>query len=154
MQTCCSSVHTKNATLGASRTVAKTASCKTIRGRDPVDGIGSIPRSMISTKGLELTNFINPDLTWKTVSKGYRSATRRSRKQLDRSPKSDADLPDKGTESPSEITVSESEKVDIFLHILFETKCTVLCLSCCFFFLLMICISFVAWSSSPWTAIQ
>ncbi|XP_062120346.1 uncharacterized protein LOC133834684 [Humulus lupulus] len=67
---------------------------------------------MISAKGLEPTNFINPDLTWKTVSKGYRRSSRRSRKPVDRSPKSDAET-DKGTESPSETTVSESEKLGV-----------------------------------------
>lgn len=93
----------------SSRKEVTTASCKTCGGRPPVDGIGSMSASMISAKGLELTNFINPDLTWKTVSKGYRSSTRRSRKPIDRSPKSDADLQDKGEDT----IVSESEKLGV-----------------------------------------
>ncbi|XP_015878413.3 uncharacterized protein LOC107414754 [Ziziphus jujuba] len=67
---------------------------------------------MISAKGLELTNFINPHLTW-TVSKGYKRSTRRSRKQIDRSPKFDGDLADKGGENPLDPTVSESEKLGV-----------------------------------------
>lgn len=110
MQACfCSCTGVVNTTLVSSRKEGTTASCKTCGGRPPVDGIGSMSASMISAKGLELTNFINPDLTWKTVSKGYRSSTRRSRKPIDRSPKSDADLQDKGEDT----IVSESEKVDI-----------------------------------------
>lgn len=113
MQACiCTCTGVVNTTLVSSIKHVTTASCKTCGGRSPVDGIVSISASMISAKGLELTNFINPDLMWKTVSKGYRRSTRRSRKPIDRSPKSDADLTDKGAESPSETTVSESEKVD------------------------------------------
>ncbi|CAN1267518.1 hypothetical protein LINPERPRIM_LOCUS12839 [Linum perenne] len=34
----------------------------------------------MSTVSLELKNFINPELTWKAVAKGYRSSSRRTRK--------------------------------------------------------------------------
>ncbi|PON58177.1 hypothetical protein PanWU01x14_167760 [Parasponia andersonii] len=68
---------------------------------------------MISAKGLELKSFIDPGLTWKNDTKGYRRSTRRSRKPIERSPRSDADLTDKGAESPSETTVSESEKLGV-----------------------------------------
>lgn len=100
-----------------------TAACKTCGGSS-VDGIESISASMISAKGLELTNFINPHLTWKKVPKGYRRSTRRSRKPVDRSPKFDADLADKGTENSLDTTVSESEKVDIAYLFLYLLLCS------------------------------
>lgn len=58
---------------------------------------------------VELTKVISPDLNWK-VSKGYRSAPRRSRKPVDRIQKLGAELLAKRARSPSETTVSESEK--------------------------------------------
>lgn len=100
-----------------------TAACKTCGG-SPVDGIGSLSARMISAKGLELTNFINPHLTWKKVSKGYRRSTRRSRKTVDRSPKFDADLAYRGTENSLDTTVSESEKVDIVCLFLYFLLCS------------------------------
>lgn len=98
-----------------------TAACKTCGG-STVDGIGSLSARMISAKGLELTNFINPHLTWKKVSKGYRRSTRRSRKTVDRS--ADADLTYRGTENSLDTTVSESEKVDIVYLFLYFLLCS------------------------------
>ncbi|KAL3521555.1 hypothetical protein ACH5RR_019704 [Cinchona calisaya] len=49
------------------------ASCKNCGGRSLVDGIGPISRSMLGTVGLEVTKSINPELSWKTVTKGKRS---------------------------------------------------------------------------------
>lgn len=108
-------------TLVSSRKQVTTETCKTCGG-SPVDGIGSISASMISAKGLELSNFINPQLTW-TVSKGYKRSTRRSRKLIDRSPKFDGDPADKGAENPLDSTVSESEKVAIACLFLFLLVC-------------------------------
>lgn len=48
------------------------ASCKSCGGRFLVDGIGPLSRSMLGTVGLEVTNSINCELSWKTV-KGKRS---------------------------------------------------------------------------------
>lgn len=91
-----------------------TATCKTCSVEPLVDGIGSIPKRMISTAGLELTNFINPDLTWKTVAKGNRSATRRTRKPGGRFLNMGADITDNNVCKRAEDTaVSESEKVTI-----------------------------------------
>ncbi|PQQ20620.1 proline--tRNA ligase chloroplastic/mitochondrial [Prunus yedoensis var. nudiflora] len=49
----------------------------------------------------------------KQVIKGYRSAPRRSRKPVDRSQKLGAELAEKSARSPSETTVSESEKLGV-----------------------------------------
>lgn len=69
---------------------------------------------MISTAGLELTNFINPDLTWKTVAKGNRSATRRTRKPGGRFLNMGADITDNNVCKRAEDTaVSESEKLGV-----------------------------------------
>lgn len=47
-------------------------SCKSCGGRFLVDGVGPLSRSMLGTVGLEVTNSINCELSWKTV-KGKRS---------------------------------------------------------------------------------
>lgn len=69
---------------------------------------------MMNTVRVELTEAISTNLNWK-ISKGYRSAPRRSRKPVDRSQK----LEEKSARSPSETTVSESEKVNIAQLFLF-----------------------------------
>lgn len=86
-------------------------------GRPSVDGMGSVSVSgnMMSTVGLELANFLNDDLSWKRVSKGSRSASRRVRKPV-------LEIADKTTRRADDTTVSESEKVDIanlFIHSFF-----------------------------------
>ncbi|XP_022738864.1 uncharacterized protein LOC111291412 [Durio zibethinus] len=90
-----------------------TASCKTCSGRPLVDGIGSVSSGMMSTVGLELTNFINPNLTWKTVSKGNRSGTRRTRKPGVKSLTIGMGLLDKNGKMSEDVTVSESEKLGV-----------------------------------------
>ncbi|XP_022724205.1 uncharacterized protein LOC111280924 [Durio zibethinus] len=68
---------------------------------------------MMSTVGLELTSFINPDLTWKTVSKGNRSGTRRTRKPGAKSLTMGMGLADENAGTVEEVTVSESEKLGV-----------------------------------------
>ncbi|XWS61215.1 hypothetical protein CRYUN_Cryun07bG0106500 [Craigia yunnanensis] len=72
---------------------------------------------MMSTIGLELTSFINPDLTWKTVSKGNRSGTRRTRKpgaeSLTMGMGLGMGLADKNARTAEDVTVSESEKLGV-----------------------------------------
>lgn len=92
-----------------------TASCKTCGGITLVNGIETPSASMMGTVGLELTNFINPELTWKTVAKGNRSATRRSRKPASKNSKMNSDQADKGARKTENPSVSESEKV-AFAH--------------------------------------
>ena len=101
--------------LELSRAQLATASCKTCGGISLVNGIGSPSTSMMGTVGLELTNFINPELTWKTVAKGNRSASRRSRKPKSKNSKMSADQADKGPRNTDNSSVSESEKV-VFSH--------------------------------------
>ncbi|XP_058224301.1 uncharacterized protein LOC131333674 isoform X2 [Rhododendron vialii] len=84
--------------------------CKTC-GRSSIEGMGHSCANMLDTSNLERTNFMDPELTWKTVKKGFRSSSRRSRKpartlnvvvqQVDKSSK-------RGKPS-----VSESEKLGV-----------------------------------------
>lgn len=101
--------------LEQSRACTATASCKTCGGEPSVNGIGSPSASMMGAVGLELTNFINPELTWKTVAKGNRSSTRRSRKPASRNTKMGVGQADKSANKTENPSVSESEKVT--LHI-------------------------------------
>lgn len=80
-----------------------------------MDGIRFISQSMMNTVRVELTNSISPDLSW-NVSKGYRSAPRR-RKPVDKGQKL-GEPANRSTKSPSETTVSESEKVSTLVHCL------------------------------------
>lgn len=68
---------------------------------------------MMGTVGLELTNFINPELTWKTVAKGNRSASRRSRKPASRNSKMGAGQADRSPKKTENGSVSESEKLGV-----------------------------------------
>ncbi|XP_043726192.1 uncharacterized protein LOC122672757 isoform X2 [Telopea speciosissima] len=90
-----------------------TASCKTCGGKPLVDGRASLSGSMLSTGLLELTSVINPELTWKTISKGNRSASRRARKPISRNYKRSGDLFDRDPEKVEEMPVSESEKLGV-----------------------------------------
>ncbi|XP_042475992.1 uncharacterized protein LOC122057791 [Macadamia integrifolia] len=90
-----------------------TASCKTCGGKPLVDWGGSLSGSMVSTGGLELTSVINPDLTWKTVSKGNRSASRRARRPISRNCQRSGTLIDKDPEKVEDMPVSESEKLGV-----------------------------------------
>ncbi|GAV76296.1 hypothetical protein CFOL_v3_19771 [Cephalotus follicularis] len=110
LTTCtCTGTRDRPSTLVSSRKKGTAASCKTCHGMPLVNGIGSISTSMMSAVGLELTNFINPDLTWKTVSKGSRSTMRRPRKPVSRNLCVGVELADKNGERV-ENYVSESEK--------------------------------------------
>ncbi|KAK2653968.1 hypothetical protein Ddye_013824 [Dipteronia dyeriana] len=64
---------------------------------------------MTSTVGLELTNFLNPDLTWKKVSKGYR----RNRKPVAKFLTAGLELADKSPRRAEDATVSDSEKLGV-----------------------------------------
>ncbi|KAK4838161.1 hypothetical protein QYF36_011551 [Acer negundo] len=89
-----------------------TAACKTCRGRPLVDGIrpsSAGMTGMTSTVGLELTNFLNPDLTWKKVSKGYR----RNRKPVAKFLTAGVELADKSPRRAEDTTVSDSEKLGV-----------------------------------------
>ncbi|XVE64263.1 hypothetical protein DITRI_Ditri07aG0087000 [Diplodiscus trichospermus] len=68
---------------------------------------------MMSTVGLELRSFINPNLTWKTVSKGNRSGTRRSRKPGTKSLARGTGLAEKNARTVEDVAVSESEKLSV-----------------------------------------
>ncbi|XP_042517341.1 uncharacterized protein LOC122091451 isoform X2 [Macadamia integrifolia] len=68
---------------------------------------------MLSTGALELTSVINPELTWKTISKGNRSASRRARKPISRNYNSSGALFDRDPEKVEEMPVSESEKLGV-----------------------------------------
>ncbi|CAK7338839.1 unnamed protein product [Dovyalis caffra] len=105
-----STLETKSSTtLGTSRKQGATASCKTLGGGSSVDGLGIFGSgSMMSAVGLELTNFINPDLTWKTVTKGYRSASRR--KPVVRSFNVESKVSDESARNVDDMTVSDTEK--------------------------------------------
>uniref|UniRef100_A0A5B6YFQ8 Uncharacterized protein n=1 Tax=Davidia involucrata TaxID=16924 RepID=A0A5B6YFQ8_DAVIN len=98
--------------LNRKRKLVAKAPCNTC-GRPLVDGIRPLSASMLSTVGLELMNFINPDLTWKTVTKGYRSAPRRSRRPASRRLNVGVQLDDRRPKRVDESSVSESEKLGV-----------------------------------------
>lgn len=82
---------------------------------------------MMSTVGLELTSFINPDLTWKTVSKGNRSGTRRTRIPGTKSFAKGMGLAEKNSRTVKDVTVSESEKVQSHSFCLYDNERTSYC---------------------------
>lgn len=101
----------KNRKLGA------TASYKNCGVTPSVDGIrirGSA--SIMGTVGRELANFINPDLTWNPLAKGYRSAARRTRKPVASSFTVEMKPSDEETQKVGDMVVSDSEKVNITLR--------------------------------------
>lgn len=104
----CSGVSTSTLEIGRKQTT--TASCKACGGKPLVNGRGSSSNSMPGAFGLELTSFINSDLTWTKITKGNRSSSRRARKSLARSLKNIGELVNKDPKSV-EMPVSESEKV-------------------------------------------
>ncbi|KAA8539951.1 hypothetical protein F0562_026643 [Nyssa sinensis] len=97
--------------LSGKRKQVANASCGSC-GRPLVDVV-PLPASMVSTAGLELTNVINPNLTWKTVTKGYRSASRRSRRTASRNLNVGVQLDDKSPRRVEDSSVSESEKLGV-----------------------------------------
>ncbi|KAK9103694.1 hypothetical protein Sjap_020948 [Stephania japonica] len=88
------------------------ASCKTCGGKPLVNESGSFPSRMVSPVGLELASIINPDWTWKKVSKGNRSASRRARKPNSGNSKVAGDWTSKNLNRVEDIPVSESEKLE------------------------------------------
>jgi len=75
---------------------------------------------MLINGGLELSNVIDPGLTWKKASNGRQRAVRRARtsftgangkNSLVKSLKVSKDLTDKNSKSTGDMPVSESEKV-------------------------------------------
>ncbi|KAJ4834223.1 hypothetical protein Tsubulata_018360 [Turnera subulata] len=68
---------------------------------------------MMGTQGLELINFINPELTWKTVAKGSRSGSRRSRKVGSSNFTVESINSDDGTKKVDETSVSYTEKLGV-----------------------------------------
>ncbi|KAJ8752792.1 hypothetical protein K2173_008527 [Erythroxylum novogranatense] len=66
--------------------------------------------SMMSTLDLELIEFINPELTWKTVAKRYRSCLRRTRRSIDRKYNMGSELLDDVPNKADATLVSDTEK--------------------------------------------
>ncbi|KAL8095864.1 hypothetical protein AgCh_037009 [Apium graveolens] len=91
----------------------KKADCGTCGGRPLSDGIKSESASMLSTVDLELSSFINPDLTWKKVKKGCRTTTRRSRKLDNQKLNIGAESGKKSNKRDHDSSVSESEKLGV-----------------------------------------
>ncbi|XP_010255262.1 PREDICTED: uncharacterized protein LOC104595996 [Nelumbo nucifera] len=88
------------------------ASCNFCGGKQLVDGRKSESGSVLSTARLELKSVVDPDLTWKTVSKGNRSASRRARKPILRSSKGSTESIDKDIRV-EDMPISESEKLGV-----------------------------------------
>ncbi|KAK9143820.1 hypothetical protein Syun_013220 [Stephania yunnanensis] len=88
-------------------------SCKICGGKPLVNESGSFPSRMVSQVGLELTSIINPDWTWKTVSKGNRSASRRARKPNSGNSEAAVDWTSKNLKKVEDMPVSESEKLGV-----------------------------------------
>ncbi|KAM7499692.1 hypothetical protein LguiA_024106 [Lonicera macranthoides] len=80
--------------------------------RPIVDGIEPVSASMLSTVDLQL-KYINPELTWKKVSKGCRSTTRRSRKLANRSLNAGAEMGCTIPKDGQDSSVFESEKFGV-----------------------------------------
>ncbi|KAL5989039.1 hypothetical protein ACLOJK_027141 [Asimina triloba] len=94
--------------------------CKNCGGKHIVNGREALSGSMLSTVGIELTRVIDPDLTWKTVSKSNKRGARRARASLSAGNKKKHVAGGlKQTEGPiakdlnglEDMPVSESEKV-------------------------------------------
>ncbi|KAK9019205.1 hypothetical protein V6N11_053731 [Hibiscus sabdariffa] len=109
----CTCTRSSSSTLVSSSKQKATASCKICCGRPLVDGIGSVSSGMMSTVGLELTSFMDPNLTWKTVSKRNRSVMRRTRRPLAKSLTQGMAPADKNAMTVEDVMVSESEKVGV-----------------------------------------
>ncbi|KAK8671917.1 hypothetical protein V6N13_038499 [Hibiscus sabdariffa] len=109
----CTCTGSFSSTLVSSGKQGDTTSCKICCGRPLVDGIGSVSSGMISTVDLEVRSFINPDLTWKAVSKRNRSGTRRTRKPVAKIMTMGLGLANKNGRKLEDVTVSESEKLGV-----------------------------------------
>ncbi|KAL8126151.1 hypothetical protein AgCh_013440 [Apium graveolens] len=89
----------------------KKAAARKGAGRKVVDDIEPESASMLSTVNLELSSFINPELTWKTVKKGCRSTTRRSRNSLNKNLNVGTELSNKNCNRDQDSP--ESEKLGV-----------------------------------------
>ncbi|XP_048496891.1 uncharacterized protein LOC104888388 isoform X3 [Beta vulgaris subsp. vulgaris] len=69
----------------------------------------------MTTDCLELTSFIDPSLTWKTISKG-RNTSRRSRRSVSKNMKMGQEQEKRSSERSSSLQYSESEKANISIH--------------------------------------
>ncbi|XP_021844241.2 uncharacterized protein [Spinacia oleracea] len=69
----------------------------------------------MTTVGLELTSFIDPSLTWKTVSKG-RNTSRRSRRSASKNMKIVQEHDKRSPKRLNSLQCSESEKSNVMLH--------------------------------------
>ncbi|XP_063935801.1 uncharacterized protein LOC108227261 isoform X2 [Daucus carota subsp. sativus] len=111
--TCCSGDSASMLEISRKGKQLKKAACGTCGGKPLVDGIESESASMLSTVDLELSSFINPDLTWKKVKKGCRTTTRRSRKLVDQKSNVGAKSGNKSSERDQDSSVTESEKLGV-----------------------------------------
>lgn len=115
LQICfCSCSGVSASALEISRKQATTARCKTCGGKPFVNGRELSSTSMPGAVGLELTRFVNSDLTWTRITKGSRSSSRRARKSLTRSLKNIAEQVNK-EHKVVDMPVSESEKVNLIV---------------------------------------
>lgn len=96
------------------------ASCGSCGGKPLVDGIEPEP-AMLGAVDLELTNFINSDLTWNKVKKGCRSTNRRSRKTITPSMIVGSELGKVSRKREQDSSVLESEKVCYTVVVYFFT---------------------------------
>lgn len=113
LQICfCSCSGVSASALEISRKQATTARCKTCGGKPFVNGRELSSTSMPGAVGLELTRFVNSDLTWTRITKGSRSSSRRARKSLTRSLKNIAEQVNK-EHKVVDMPVSESEKLGV-----------------------------------------
>ncbi|KAF5732382.1 Dentin sialophosphoprotein-related putative isoform 1 [Tripterygium wilfordii] len=67
----------------------------------------------MSTVGVELNDYINPGWTWKTVTRGYRSGTRRTRKSVARTWTMGFGLADESDGKADDTLVSDTEKLGV-----------------------------------------
>ncbi|PHT53266.1 hypothetical protein CQW23_07728 [Capsicum baccatum] len=92
--------------------------CKTCGGSFLVDGIRSISGNMLSTVSLEVAKSINPELSWKAVTKGRRSRKTVARrvnggmKVINRSPKRVGDFSGSDSDKIAEAGCWSSDKVE------------------------------------------
>ncbi|KAM3688091.1 hypothetical protein ACB098_10G126600 [Castanea mollissima] len=108
----CSCSGVSASTLEISKKQDATASCKACGGKPLVNGRVPSTSSMPGAVGLELTRYVNSDLTWTNITKGNRSSSRRARKSLTRSLRNIAELVNKDPKAV-DMPVSESEKLGV-----------------------------------------
>lgn len=92
--------------LSGKRNQPGEGSCKTCGGSFLVDGVGPISGTMLGTVGLEVTNSVNTELSWKTAAKG-----KRSRKPAARNSSGRPKLASKSPKRVGDFSGSDSDKV-------------------------------------------